>query len=78
MVRGLRDVIEKRVNILALQNQGCIRKKLVLAIVLWVELAGIKDVNQAIKMIGQTPFLEFREVLQDEKSTSSVSFLQLR
>jgi len=26
-----------------------------------VELAGIKDVSQAIKMIGETPFLEFKE-----------------
>ena len=26
-----------------------------------VELAGIKDVNQAIKMIGETPYLEFKE-----------------
>src|SRR3989338_4496348 len=26
-----------------------------------VELSGIKDVNQAIKMIGETPYLEFKE-----------------
>ena len=27
-----------------------------------VELAGIKDIEQAIKMIGETPLLDFREV----------------
>jgi preprotein translocase subunit SecD len=54
---GLRDVIERRVNLFGVsepvvQVQG---DRLV------VELAGVLDVSQAIKMIGQTPFLEFKE-----------------
>lgn len=55
---GVRDVIERRVNIFGVteplvQIEGKDR--------LIVELAGIKDVRQAIQMIGQTPFLEFKE-----------------
>ncbi len=54
---GLRDVIERRVNLFGVsepvvQVQG---DRLV------VELAGVLDVSEAIKLIGQTPFLEFRE-----------------
>jgi len=56
-MQGLRDVIERRVDffgvaepVVQVQNQRLI-----------VELAGVLDSNQAIKMIGQTPFLEFRE-----------------
>lgn len=54
---GLRDVIERRVNlfgvaepVVQVENERLI-----------VDLAGIKDVSQAIQMIGQTPYLEFRE-----------------
>lgn len=55
---GIRDVIERRVNFFGvsepiIQVSGDNR--------LIVELAGISDVNQAIKMIGETPFLEFKE-----------------
>ncbi len=55
---GLRDVIERRVNLFGVsepvvQVQGQDR--------LLVELPGVKDVKQAIEMIGQTPYLEFDE-----------------
>lgn len=55
---GIRDVIERRVNFFGvsepvIQVSGDNR--------LIVELAGISDVDQAIKMIGETPFLEFKE-----------------
>jgi len=55
---GIRDVIERRVNLFGVaepvvQVSGSDR--------LVVELAGIKDVNQAIQLIGETPFLEFKE-----------------
>ncbi len=57
-MQGVRDVIERRVNFFGvsepvIQVSGDNR--------LIVELAGIKDVNQAIQMIGETPFLEFKE-----------------
>ena len=55
---GLRDVIERRVNMFGvsepvIQIQGENR--------LLVELPGVTDVKQAIDMIGQTPYLEFDE-----------------
>ncbi len=57
-MQGLRDVIEKRVNLFGVSEpvveiQGQDR--------LVVELPGVKDVKQAIDMIGQTPYLEFDE-----------------
>ena len=53
-----RDVIERRVNAFGVseplvQVSGSDR--------IIVELPGVKDVNEAINLIGQTPFLEFRE-----------------
>lgn len=55
---GARDVVERRVNLFGVaeplvQIEGEDR--------LVVELAGIRDVNQAIELIGLTPFLEFKE-----------------
>ena len=55
---GIKDVIERRVNFFGVSEpviQVSGESRLI------VELAGIKDVNQAIKMIGETPFLEFKE-----------------
>lgn len=66
-MQGLRDVIERRVNLfgvgepqVAIQEVGASRR-------LVVELPGIKDVNQAIAMIGETPYLEFREEREEEE-----------
>ena len=60
-MNGVRDVIERRVNafgvaepVVQIDTVGKHHR-------LIVELAGIKDINQAIKMIGETPFLEFKE-----------------
>lgn len=72
---ALRDVIERRVNAFGVSepvvqtvvSQGQYR--------LIVELAGIKDVGQAIKQIGQTPFLEFREQgIQGEPGVDDYGF----
>lgn len=55
---GVRDVIERRVNFFGVSEpvvQVTGGNRLV------VELAGIKDVGQAISLIGETPFLEFKE-----------------
>jgi preprotein translocase subunit SecD len=60
-MNGLRDIIERRINYFGIseplvqtQDSGNQHR-------LIVELAGIKNVEDAIKMIGQTPFLEFKE-----------------
>ena len=64
-MQGVRDVIERRVNYFGVaeplvQISGQDR--------LIVELAGIKDVGQAIQLIGQTPFLEFKEAKPDAQA----------
>lgn len=63
---GLRDVIERRVNMFGVsepvvQIQGQDR--------LLVELPGVTNVEQAIQMIGQTPYLEFSEERTAEESS---------
>ncbi len=64
-VEGVRDVIEKRVNSFGVSeplvqtNQSGDKYRVI------VELAGIKDVHQAIEMIGKTPILEFKEENND-------------
>lgn len=61
-MQGIRDVIERRVNFFGVSEpvvQVSGQDRLV------VELAGISDVNQAIQLIGETPFLEFKEEKPD-------------
>ena len=60
-LEGVREVIERRVNIFGVSEpvvQTAIAGENYRLI---VELAGIKDINQAITMIGETPLLEFKE-----------------
>jgi len=56
---GLRDVIERRVNYFGVREPQVLVEESSQRLV--IELAGIKDVTEAIKMIGETPFLEFKE-----------------
>lgn len=67
-MQGLRDIIERRINIFGIaepvvqtQKSGDSRR-------LVVELAGVKDPAQAIEMIGQTPFLEFKKQKPEEET----------
>jgi protein-export membrane protein SecD len=64
---GLRDVIERRINLFGVSEPLVqTEQKGIFQITenreqrLIVELPGVTDINQAIKMIGETPFLEFR------------------
>ncbi|MDO8601340.1 MAG: protein translocase subunit SecD, partial [bacterium] len=52
---GLRDVIERRVNLFGVSEPVVQVQKERLV----VELAGVIDQAEAIKQIGKTPFLEF-------------------
>jgi len=64
-MQGVRDVIERRVNFFGVAEplvQVSGQDRLI------VELAGIKDVGQAIQLIGQTPFLEFKEAKPDAQA----------
>ena len=58
-MEGIRDVIERRVNLFGVKEPGV---QVSGANRLSIELAGVKDVKEAIKLIGETPFLEFKEV----------------
>lgn len=60
-LEGVRDVIERRVNAFGVSEPVVQTSHSGEAWRIIVELAGIKDVNQAIKMIGETPILEFKE-----------------
>src|SRR3989344_7599077 len=59
-MQGVRDVVERRVNLFGVSEpvvQISGQDRLI------VDLAGISDVNEAIQLIGQTPFLEFKTLL---------------
>lgn len=65
-VEGVRDVIERRVR----GGLGVAEPLVQTTVVgndyrIIVELPGVTDVNQAIKMIGETPVLEFKEENND-------------
>lgn len=61
-VEGVKDVIERRINTFGVSEPNVqINRTAGGDYRIIVELAGIKDVQQAIKMIGETPLLEFKE-----------------
>ncbi len=61
-ISGARDVIERRVNALGVSEPLIQTIQAGDAWRVIVELAGIKDIGQAIKLIGETPILEFKEL----------------
>lgn len=68
---GLRDVVERRINlfgisepIVQIEERGGEHRII-------AELAGVTDINQAIKMIGETPYLEFKTE-RSSKETESI------
>ena len=67
-MEGLRDVIERRVNLFGVQEPIVQTQEAGDNYRLIVELAGVKDVSQAIEMIGQTPYLEFKEQRTEEET----------
>ena len=82
-MEGLRDVIERRVNafgvgepLVQVEKSASGDQRLI------VELPGVTNVNEAIKMIGETPFLEFKtenpnadKLTEEEKKDSSRVFV---
>ncbi len=67
-MEGLRDVIERRVNLFGVQEPIVQTQQAGDNYRLIVELAGIKDIGQAIQMIGETPYLEFLEQRTKEET----------
>lgn len=62
---ALRDVVERRVNLFGVAEPLVQVEKSGGQWQLVVELAGISDINTAIQLIGETPFLDFREARLD-------------
>ena len=60
-MQGLRDVIERRVNLFGVQEPIVQTQETHGQYRLIVELAGVKDPAVAIEQIGLTPYLEFKE-----------------
>ena len=77
VVNGLRDVIEKRVNLFGVSEPQVFISKAGENYRLVVELAGIKDVSVAIKEIGETPFLNFAEVDTTNPNDPKFNFTNL-
>lgn len=61
---GARDIVERRVNLFGVSEP-------VVQVVgtdrISVELAGVKDISEAIKLIGEMPTLDFREEMSKEE-----------
>ncbi len=60
-LEGVRDVIERRVNAFGVAEPTVLTNKSGERWRIIVELAGVRDVRDAIRMIGETPILEFKE-----------------
>ena len=69
-MQAVQDVIERRVNAFGVAEPVVYTTKSGSENRLVVELAGIKDINQAKEMIKATPFLEFKE--QKEKEVEKI------
>jgi preprotein translocase subunit SecD len=60
--QGVRDVIERRVNAYGVSEPLVqVQKSAGEDYRIVVELAGVKNIDEAIKIIGETPILEFKE-----------------
>ncbi len=73
-MQALRDVIERRVNafgvgepIVQVEQGGILGSKEAQQKLI-VELPGVTDIDQAIKMIGQTPLLEFKTLSKADQT----------
>jgi len=72
VVSGLRDVIEKRVNLFGVSEPNIYTSQNGSQAQLFVDLAGVKNVSDAINEIGQTPLLQFEEVQTNGSSTQYI------
>jgi preprotein translocase subunit SecD len=73
VVSGLRTVIEKRVNLFGVSEPDVYTSQNGNQAQLFVDLAGVKNISDAINEIGQTPLLEFEEV---DNSASTTQYVQ--
>lgn len=69
-MEGLRNVIERRVNAFGVAEPVVQTENVNGEHRLIVELAGVFDIKEAIRAIGATPYLEFRELSDAIKKTA--------
>jgi preprotein translocase subunit SecD len=72
VVAGLRDVIDRRVNLFGVGEPQVYTAQSGSSAQLDVDLPGVKDITDAINEIGQTPLLDFAEVQTSGSSTQYV------
>lgn len=72
-LEGVRDVIERRVNALGVSEPVVQTNKVGKNYRVIIELAGVFDTNEAIKQIGETPLLEFKEPNREGVRATSTS-----
>jgi protein-export membrane protein SecD len=74
-VEALRDVIERRVNLFGVREPTVTTSfsRLANEWRLVVELPGVADIDQAAKLIGETPVLEFKTEKKDAKELTASS-----
>ncbi len=72
-LNGIRDVIERRVNMFGVSEAIVQINKAEDSYRLIVDLPGVKDTHEAIKMIGETPYLEFKEERTAEESNAIIA-----
>jgi len=77
-MEGLRDVIERRVNLFGVKEPIVQIERVGEGYRLIVELAGIEDPKKAIEMIGKTPYLEFREEMSEKEKKEFLKTLEKR
>ncbi len=68
-ISGVRDVIERRVNAFGISEPLVQTNKSGNDWRVTVDLAGVKDITEAIKQIGETPILEFKESSGEQQPT---------
>ncbi len=64
VMAGLRDVIERRVNLFGVAEPQVFTAREGGSYRLVVNLAGVTEISEAIRQIGLTPTLDFREVIE--------------
>ncbi len=76
-VESLRDVIERRVNLFGVREPTVTTSfsRLANEWRLIIELPGVVDIDQATKLIGETPVLEFKTLKKDAKELNASSTL---
>ncbi len=77
-MEGVRDVIERRVNALGVSEPMVQTTKAGNDWRLSVELAGVRDIAEAVRLIGETPTLDFREENPDAgKALTDAQYAEL-